>query len=204
MKDQIQIISNWLGAGSIDIFGCPFSGKDTQGEILAKLLKGELLAGGDILRSHKDPAKIEQILDSGGIIPSDFYLDLVLPYLSQPKYKNKPLIMSAVGRAHGEEPDVMKAAKDSGHPIKAVVLLDLTEKEVWRRFEISKLDDDRGDRADDRREVIKNRLKKYQTRTLPVINYYRSKGLLIEVDGSLSRDIVTSEILSGLIKLSKK
>lgn len=204
MKDQIKIIADWLGAGSIDIFGCPFSGKDTQGRILADLFNGELVAGGDILRSHKDPAKIEQILDSGGIVPSDFYMELVLPYLSQSKYRQKPLFLSAVGRAHGEEPIIMKTASDAGHPIKAVVSLSLTEAEVWRRFNNDKGRDDRGKRADDRQVVLQKRLKKFQDRTLPVIDYYREKDLLIEVNGALSREAVTDEILKELAKRSSK
>jgi len=204
MTNQIKMIAKWLGTGSIDIFGCPFSGKDTQGQILADLFNGALIAGGDILRSHKDPAKIEHILDSGGIVPSDFYIDLVLPYLAQSKYNRKPLFLSAVGRAHGEEPIVMKTASDAGHPIKAVVSLSLTEAEVWRRFDNDKGKDDRGNRADDRHEVLKNRLKKFKDRTLPVIDYYRTKGLLIEVDGALSREAVTEEILKELAKRSSK
>jgi adenylate kinase len=200
MNDQINIIAKWLGTGSVDIFGCPFSGKDTQGRILADLFNGELIAGGDILRSHKDPQKIEQVLDSGGIIPSDYYLELVLPFLSQSKYRQKPLFLSAVGRAHGEESIIMKTASNSGHPIKAVILLDLTEAEVWRRFENDKRQDDRGDRADDRREVLQTRLKKFQDRTIPVIDFYRQKGLLVEVNGALDRETVTSEILRGLVK----
>ena len=99
MKDDVRTISKWLGAGSIDIFGCPFSGKDTQGEVLATLFGGALVSGGDILRSHKEPEKISHVLSGGGLVPSDFYLDLVLPYLSQRKYNGKPLILSAVGRS---------------------------------------------------------------------------------------------------------
>lgn len=203
MKEEIKTISKWLGSGSIDIFGCPFSGKDTQGEILAKLFGGEMISGGDILRSHKEPEKIDQAIGSGGLVPSDFYLDLVLPYLSQRKYSGKPLILSAVGRSHGEEPQVIKAAADSGHPIKAVILLDLTEQEVWRRFEESKVEGDRGKRADDKRAIIQNRLKKYNTRTVPVIDYYHRVGLLIEVNGTLPREEVTDEILKGLVNKSK-
>ena len=198
MNDQIKIISNWLGTGSIYIFGCPFSGKDTQGRILAGLFNGVLVAGGDILRSQKDPENIEQIMASCGIIPSDFYLELVLPYLSRPEYKDKPLMLSAVGRSHGEEPIIIKATADSGHPIKAVIFLNLSEDVVWQRFEKDMHQDDRGNRADDSRESLTTRLKKYQDKTIPVIEFYRDNHLLIEVDGGLARDNVTNEIIKKL------
>jgi len=198
MDEHTKIVSSWLGTGSINIFGRPFAGKDTQGRLLADVLHGALISGGDILRSHHDPAIIEQIMASGGIIPSDFYLDMVVPYLSRETFRNKPLILSAVGRAHGEEPLIMQAAADSGHPLKAVIVLKLSEEEVWRRFETSQAHHDRGERSDDKRDVLKNRLKKYQDRTVPVLDFYREKDMLIEVDGTLSREAVTEEILAAL------
>lgn len=198
MNNHTKIITDWLGTGSINIFGRPFAGKDTQGRILAELFGGVLIGGGDILRSHDDPKKIEDILASGGIVPSDFYLQMVLPYLSQASLRDKPLILSAVGRSHGEEDIIMKATHDSGHELKAAIVLVLSEEEVWKRFDESQTHHDRGNRTDDHREVLANRLKKFQEKTTPVIEYYRQKGLLIEVDGMLSLEEVTEEILSGL------
>lgn len=195
-------IKNWLGAGSINIFGRPFCGKDTQGRKLAELFGGALVGGGDILRSHPDPARVEQVMKEGGIVPSDFYLQMVLPYFSRPEFAGKPLILSAVGRAHGEEEQIMQACVGSGHPLKAVVLLDISENDVWRRFEAAKSLDDRGTRADDDRSALQTRLQKFAERTMPVLNYYRQKSMLIEVDGTLSREEVTSEILKHLLSLT--
>ena len=202
MNEQTKKISDWLGFGSINIIGCPFSGKDTQGEILAKLFNGVLIGGGDILRSHHDPGKIEQIMAEGELIPSDFFLSLMLPYFSKPEFKDKPLMLSSVGRSHGEERTIMQAAADSGHPMKAVIVLDLNEAEVWRRFDAAQADHDRGDRADDQASVLKTRLKEYRDKTTPVIEFYRGVGLMIEVDGAPATDIVTNEILYALSTLA--
>lgn len=198
MEDKIQTISKWLGTGSINIFGRPFAGKDTQGRMLADLFGGQLIGGGDILRNHHDPEKIEKIMATGGIIPSDYYENMVVPYFSKPEFKDKPLILSAVGRSHGEEPVIMRAADGSGHPIKVVIHLVLSEDEVWRRFEAALLDQDRGHRADDHRSVLKTRLNKYQDKTVAVLDFYREKGLLIELDGTLSREAVEAEIIDRL------
>ena len=198
MDIKIQKISEWLGTGSINIFGRPFAGKDTQGSELADIFGGVLVAGGDILRHYHNQEEIEQVMAAGGIIPSDLYLKIVLPFLSRPDFKEKPLILSSVGRLKGEENTIMEATTSSGHPIKAVVLLQLTEEEVWRRFEESLVSHDRGDRADDHRQVIENRLHKFQNKTVPVIEFYRSKDMLIEVDGTLSPEEVTKEILDSL------
>jgi len=198
MEKYIDSITQWLGAGAINIFGRPFSGKDTQGELLAKQFGGELIGGGDILRSHHDPKRIEEIMASGGIIPSDFYEQMVLPYLARKAFATKPLILSSVGRSHGEEQVILRAAAAAGHPIKAVILLKITEKEVWKRFEESLEDHGRGNRSDDHRSVLKTRLQKFQEKTAPVIEFYRDKGLLIEIDGTKSREAVTEEILTAL------
>jgi adenylate kinase len=198
MDTQTQTIADWLGAGSINLFGRPFAGKDTQGKKLADLFGGVLIGGGDILRSHHDSDEIEKIMATGGIIPSDVYESIIIPYFAKPEFAGKPLILSAVGRSHGEEPIIMKAAEASGHNMKAVIYMHLSEEEVWRRFETALQEQDRGHRADDHRSVLKTRLNKFQDKTVPVIDFYREKGLLIEIDGTLSRDDVMTEILSGL------
>jgi adenylate kinase len=203
MHEQTKKITDWLAAGSINIFGCPFAGKDTQARILAQLFNGALIAGGDILRSHHDPVKIKQIMAEGGLVPSDFYLHLVLPYLSRPIFKNKPLILSSVGRSKGEESTIVEATNASGHPLKAVILLELPEDEVWRRFEAAKAEHDRDGRTDDQRKTLKKRLTKFKDKTMPVIEFYRSKDLLIEVNGALSREEVTKEILKKLGQKAK-
>ncbi|MFZ2494793.1 MAG: hypothetical protein WAW60_03430, partial [Candidatus Saccharimonadales bacterium] len=59
--------------------------------------------------------------------------------------------------------------------------------------------DDRGDRLDDsNRDIVSTRLKKFQDEIMPVIEFYRQKGLLIEVDGSKSREEVTEAIIDAL------
>jgi adenylate kinase len=198
MDEKIQKISNWLGTGSINIFGRPFAGKDTQGEKLAEYFGGELMAGGDMLRSYHDQARIKELMSTGDLFPTDFYLSIVLPYLSREEIRNKPLILSSVGRMKGEESTIIKATNDSGHPMKAVVVLVLSEEEVMNRFEATRNLGDRGIREDDNHDALENRLVKYREQTMPVIETYREKGLIIEVDGTLPRDQVTLEIIDAL------
>lgn len=202
MDTQIQTISKWLGTGSINIFGRPFAGKDTQGRILADLLGGELVSGGDILRSYHDQEKLKQIMASGELIPSDLFLDIVLPFMLQPAFSQKPLILSSIGRLEGEEYTILEATEKANHPTKVVILLQLPEERVWKHFEAAKTLNDRGSRADDTSEVLQTRLHEFKTKTEPVIAFYREKGLLIELDGSLTREEVTKEILASLTALA--
>ncbi len=53
-------------------------------------------------------------------------------------------------------------------------------------------------RRDDREEVIIERLKAYEKQTLPLADYYRRRGRLLEVDGDLAPDDVTAEALKAI------
>ena len=196
-EDKIKKLVEWLGTGSINIFGRPFSGKDTQAQKLAKLFGASVVGGGEILRSSENEG-VKKVIGKGELAPTQDYLDIVLPYFNKATFKNKPLILSSVGRWHGEESGVIKALATTDHELKAVVLLSLDEKEVRRRKEIAKSLGDRGRRADDAHGVLDVRLREFRNKTLPVIEFYRKKGLLIEVDGSVAPDLVTAEILTRL------
>lgn len=198
MNEQIETISKWLGTGSINIFGRPFAGKDTQGEKLADIFRAPLIGGGEILRSQHDNARLQQILSTGDLIPSDLYEEIVVPYLANPEFANKPLLLSSVGRSSGEETIIVRAAETADHPLRAVVLLDMPEDVIWRRFNAAQALDDRGDRSDDSRDVLQNRIEEFNQKTMPVIEFYRDRGLLITVDGTKSREEVTEEILDAL------
>jgi adenylate kinase len=195
---ESENIKTWLGMGSINIFGLPFSGKDTQAHALAADLDAEVISGGDILRSHSDQTTIKKLMLTGELFPTDYYLGIITPFLSRQEYADMPLILSSVGRWHGEEEAIIKATTESGHPLKAVINLELDEAEVWRRFEASNKQKDRGFRHDDASQILEIRLNEFQTKTLPVIDFYRDKGLLIDVDGSKPAKIVTQEIVGRL------
>ena len=201
---DVAIIKQWLGTGSLNIFGRPFAGKDTQGRMLAELFGGVEISGGEILRSHHDPAQIEAIIAQGGIIPSDFYLSMVLPYLSRPEIAQKPLILSTVGRVLNEAEVILPATSQAGHPMKAVIDLHISDADVWQRLEASQHSHDRGERSDDHREVLQNRLHEYQSKTVPVIDFYEQKGLLIRIDGTQSREAVEQAILDALVDRARQ
>jgi adenylate kinase len=197
MDTKIQTIKQWLETGSINVFGLPFAGKDTQGKIFAELFDGILISGGDILRKS-DNQELQTIMAEGKIIPSDLWEQVVVPYFKREELKNKPLILSEVGRLMGEQLVIEKATEESGHTQKAVILLELDDSEIWNRFDASRLANDRGDRADDNKAVLQTRLDSYHQKVMPVLNYYDNKGLLIRIDGSKSKEEVTNQIIDRL------
>lgn len=198
------VLRKWLGSGSINIFGMPFAGKDTLAHNLSDALHAQVISGGDILRSHSDQANIKKLMATGELFPTDYYLSIVLPYISQPKFEGRPLILSSLGRWTGEEPIIVKACSQAGHPIKAVLHLNISEKIVWDRFEASQKTHDRSHRHDDAAHILEVRLKEYRQKTVPVLDFYRRKNLLIEIDGHQKIEDTTNGALEEITNFYKK
>lgn len=198
MEAKILTLKNWLGTGSINIFGLPMSGKDTQGLRLAEALNAKFLSSGIIIRA-KEAESRKSYSDHGALIPTDVFYEWVLPYFQKPELANSPLILSSIGRWSGEEDAVMTSAQNSSHEIKAVILLNISEADVETRFETAKTLGDRGDRKDDKDlETFRTRLLEFRTKTLPVLQHYKSLGLLVNVNGDQPRDAVYTEIIDKL------
>ena len=198
--DKLAKIKAWLGTGSLNVFGLPMSGKDTVGERLAKDLGAKFLSSGIIIRAF-EAEQNQNMTGSGQLIPTNTFYDIILPYFSREEMKNDSLILSSVGRWSGEEDKIMEAAKNGGHEIKAVVLLDLTEADVKNRFEAAKELNDRGGRADDASiEIFETRIREFNEKTVPVLNHYDELKLLIRVPADGSRDEVYLSVIDKLVE----
>ena len=206
-RAHLDQIKDWLGTGSINLFGRPFAGKDTQGRTLADLFDGVLLGGGDILRNSVIPERSRQALKSGELIPTEDYIEIVLPYLSKDEFAGKPIILSSVGRWHGEEDGVIGATASSNHKMKAVIYLNQPEStswERWRKDQEEKSKGDRGDRSDDVEDILKKRFVEFTEKTLPVLDYYKSNtDFYIEVNADQPGAKVTADILDALRSLAQ-
>ena len=201
--DKLAKIKSWLGTGSLNVFGLPMSGKDTVGERLAKDLGAKFLSSGIIIRAF-EAEQNRNMTGSGQLIPTNTFYDIILPYFSREEMKNDSLILSSVGRWAGEEDKIMEAAKNGGHEIKAVVLLDLTEAVVKNRFEAAKELNDRGERADDANlEIFETRIREFNEKTVPVLNHYDELKLLIRVPADGNRDEVYSSVVDKLVEFIK-
>lgn len=199
-SQKIDSIKQWLGTGSVNIFGFPFAGKDTQCRILNELVGGSVIGGGDILRNSVITQESKDALKTGKLVPSKDYKDIVLPYLLKPEFDNKPLLLSSIGRWSGEEKDVILNLDKSNHPLKAVIYLKTSEEDSINRWLMRSIKNDRQSRHDDTKDLLQIRLNEFKEKTIPVINYYKNTGLLIEIDGSDSQEKVTENILTALLK----
>lgn len=203
MEPKLAQIRQWLGTGTINIFGLPMSGKDTQGLRLAQALGAEFLSSGIIIRA-KEAETHKNYTSHGALIPTNVFYDWVLPYFGQPEFADKPLVLSSVGRWAGEEDAVMQATLNAGHPTRAVVVLNVSEADVTDRFEAAKILGDRGDRSDDADpQTFATRLEEFRTKTLPVLTHYKQLNLLVSVNGDQPRDLVFAELVDKLYEFSQ-
>jgi adenylate kinase len=180
------------------------SGKDTVGVRLAEAINGKFLSSGLIARTLEKSTN-QNITGGGKLMPSNLFYDWVLPYFEKKELWEYPLVLSSIGRWEGEENQVMSVAKASGHPIRAVIMLQLSEQDAIERWEAAKLLNDRGLREDDTNpEVFQTRINEYREKTVPVLRHYQELGLLVPVKADVPRDQVFANVVEALTSFASR
>lgn len=202
MEEKVAKIKEWLGTSSINVFGLPYSGKDTVGLRLAELIGAKFLSSGLILRAaEKEDKELAKELAAGNLAPTDTFRRIIMPYFSRNDLADFPLVLSSVGRWEGEEYDIMDSAAKANHGIKAVILLNISEDEAKKRWEAARVLGDRGERSDDREKgILDNRIHEFIEKTMPVIETYRKRELLIPVHATGDREEVFNSVIDELCK----
>ncbi len=172
----------------IILIGIQGAGKSTQGNLLSEKLKIPYLSTGHIFRNlskeHTSLGRyIKEVMNAGYLIPDAKTISIVNEYLSRPEY-DKGYILDGFPRTLVQ----VKAFKNR---IDKVIYLKVTDKEaLWR------LSYRNGDvRNDETLVAIRKRIELFHKLTEPVLNYYRKKGMLVEVDGEKKVEEVYREIL---------
>ena len=206
MENKISAIRSWLGSGAINIFGIQFSGKDTLGVPLAERLGAKFISSGDLVRAamhNSDDSRIQQAaLDTqtGILTPTDEFRQLIVPHLKDDRLSGMPLVLGSVGRWIGEEEVVMTALAEGGHPLHAVIVLDIPEEEVWRRWEEVKNTRNGGRQDDQDRSRVAKRLQEFKEKTVPVITKYTSLGIVINIDATGTIEDTFNAAIDGLYR----
>lgn len=181
----------------IVLMGAPGAGKGTQ----AKLLQSELgipqVATGDLFRHNlKHNTKLGKLartyMDKGELVPDEVTVAMVKDRLSQPDCKNGA-ILDGFPRTVSQAVALDEILKSLGAAILGVLHIkveqDVLVDRLLKRAEIE-------GRADDNEETIRTRMEVYQTQTAPILDHYRSIGLLHEVNGEQSIEAVQADLLT--------
>jgi adenylate kinase len=178
----------------IVLIGIQGAGKSTQGNLLSDKYQLPYLSSGHIFREmakEKTPLGryIKETINAGILIPDEKTLEIVNDYLSRPEY--------ASGYILDGFPRTVPQAEAFSNGVTAVVQLRVTDKEaLWRIA--GRVMDDPNPREDETLAALRKRIHLFHEVTEPVIEYYRQKGLLEEVDGEREVDVIFADICQRL------
>jgi adenylate kinase len=183
------------------ILGISGSGKGTQIELLAKKLEATqklyISTTGDLLREllKQDSAvatRLKVILDKGELAPPSLAVALWLQKAAYTLQEDTGIIFDGSPRSVWETKAVDDFLTLLGRTADTRVLyIKVSPEEITKRLL------GRG-RYDDREDAIKGRIAFFHKDVVPVIEHYRAKGMLIEIDGELSPEEIHDDIVAKL------
>jgi adenylate kinase len=181
----------------IIIFGPPGAGKGTQAKLISEEYDIIHLSTGEIFRSAiKNETKlgkeVKAILDAGELVPDEKVVGLVEEELKDSKYDDG-YVLDGFPRTvtQAKAFDAILEKKDES--LAAFLQLKVPEEELVDRI-LS-----RGEgRSDDTKEGVQKRLKVYEKETEPVLEHYRKKGAVEEINGVGSIDEIFNRITDTL------
>lgn len=208
------------------LLGPPGSGKGTQAKMISAQLGIPQISTGDMLRAAVQEGspmglKAKALMDKGALVPDEVVVGIVRERLGKVDC-GRGFILDGfprtVAQADALEETLVNLSKD----LDQVISLEVDREAVVERIagrrtcrECGKMyhvkfepprtegrcDSCGGDlylRDDDREETVRKRLGVYQEQTAPLIDYYRNKKLLCEIDGMQEIGKVQKQILSVL------
>ncbi len=207
---------------NIVLVGAPGSGKGTQAKKLVERFNLKYIETGDLSRewAEKDE-RIKEIVNSGKLIPEKEMTNYVLSYIEDHFEKYENILFEGFPRFLSQYKFLEGYLYEKKATIDCVIYLHMTDKEIIRRLSARRTckkcdrvfnlitnpppSENRcvcgGElfhREDDNAESIKVRLKMFKENSIPMIEYIKGAGKLIQVNGTQSIDKVFLDILQGL------
>ncbi|GAA3454408.1 adenylate kinase [Dactylosporangium matsuzakiense] len=182
--------------------GAPGSGKGTQADSIAKQFGITHIASGDLLRRHIADGTaigktVEDIVNKGELVPDALIMDMLRKPVMAAN-ETGGYVLDGFPRTVEQAEAAYRTAGTLGVGVQIAVHLEVPEEELIRRL----LARARG--ADDTEDVIRHRIKVYEEKTRPLLEYYASRETLIQVNGARPISEVTWSIVVQLQRAFKK
>lgn len=210
----------------IVLLGAPGSGKGTQARRLMEQRNIPQISTGDMLRAAvaadtRFGRQAKTIMDEGGLVPDDVMLGIISERLTE-EDADDGFILDGFPRTRKQAADLENLLEQAEQPLDAAVLLDIDFDVLMKRLtgrrtcsvtgkllniyfsprqELDECAAQGGElvqREDDNEETIGKRLEVYRQQTEPVVDYYRSQGVLKTIDADASMDEVYQRLLKVL------
>jgi adenylate kinase len=181
--------------------GPPGSGKGTQAKLLAQRLGIPAISTGDMLREAVRAGtplgrRARAIMEAGELVPDDVVIGLVAERIAAPDARGG-FLLDGFPRTIEQASALDRLLEGNGAVLDGVINLLVPEKTLIERM-LGRATAE--GRTDDRPETVAERLKVYVEKTAPLIGYYRSRGILSDVDGSGEISRISERIDRALVR----
>jgi adenylate kinase len=181
------------------LMGPPGAGKGTQAKFVAQHFGIPAISTGDIFRANVSQGtplgkEAQRYMDSGEYVPDEVTNSMVRNRIDEPDAE-PGFLLDGYPRTLAQVEELDGMIRFTGHRLDAVVVLTVDDDVlVERLLQRAALEG----RADDTEDVIRRRQELYAEQTAPLIEVYRKRDILIEVDGLGEVDDVTQRIFAAL------
>lgn len=186
------------------LMGPPGAGKGTQATHVADHFGIPAVSTGDIFRANVSKGtelgiEAQKYMDSGEYVPDEVTNRMVRNRIDEDDAR-PGFLLDGYPRTVAQVEELDGMISHTGHTLDAAVVLTVDSEEIVSRLlQRAKTED----RADDTEEVIRRRQEVYAEQTEPLIDVYRQRGILIEVDGMGEVQDVTQRIFEALDQISE-
>jgi adenylate kinase len=178
------------------LIGAPGAGKGTQAAHIAERFGLIHISSGDLLRKHMaDGTRIgravREYVQRGDLVPDGIIMDMLYkPVVAASK--SGGYVLDGFPRTVQQAEAAYRVAGGLGVGVRLAVHIDVPVAELVRRLLA------RGRGSDDTEEVIAHRIKVFEEKTLPMLDYYAERERLVTVNGARPVNEVTWSILVQL------
>jgi adenylate kinase len=182
----------------------PGAGKGTQGALIATHFGVPHIATGDLLRDHvaRQTAlglAVRAHLDRGELVPDDVVLDMVRDAFEQAKANGGGYVLDGMPRNMTQARALYQVGRSLEMTANVALHLKADDDELIRRLLARAALEHR---SDDTEDVIRRRLALYHEVTHPIVDWYRTRGILVSVDAMRPVGQVAGQVLTALEAMS--
>jgi adenylate kinase len=191
-------MSNML---NIVLFGPPGAGKGTQSEKLIEKYGLIHLSTGDLLRNEiakQTPLGLEakQLMDKGDLVGDSIVIGMIESKLDSNPDANG-FIFDGFPRTQAQAIALDDLLQKKGTAISAMLALEVDNEELIKRLLLRGKESGRPD--DQNESIIRNRVNEYNTKTLPLKNFYSEQSKFHSIDGIGSINQIFNELVQRII-----